>query len=281
MPNVSSRSDEERRATVAVATLEAELNVPYGWHVIDDGRRTLLFEPGGEVQISLDFLTREGRDDDSLLDALEAEAMASHAAPVVERIDDGDIFGLGVRNIHDGQQPVEQYHILRRGYDAPRELRARVTATHERSVKAVKLAALVLESVVFLSGATWSDEGRPVPPSTSPSQAQRDLPQWWHRALELEGENRVDEAERTIMTAIDHQGGALAVADLYAHRMKRLRVAGDEEGAIEAFRKADRWSFFYASQATSGGEGAALSLERDQFRAELVRDFGSDPGDPE
>lgn len=34
VPNDSARSDEERRATVAVAALEAELDVPYGWHVI-------------------------------------------------------------------------------------------------------------------------------------------------------------------------------------------------------------------------------------------------------
>lgn len=33
----------------------------------------------------------------------------------------------------------------------------------------------------------------------------------------------------------------------------------------------------YANWATSGGEGAALSYERDQFRAALVREFGYDP----
>ena len=121
-----------------------------------------------------------------------------------------------------------------------------------------------------------------VPPPTSAYQPQSDAPpEWWLRALALEGENRLDEAERTIITAIDHQGRALAVADLYARRMKRLRAAGDEVGATDAFRKADQWSFFYASQATSGGEGAALSLARDEFRAELVSDFGGDPGETE
>ena len=282
VPNVSSRSDRERRATVAVAALDAELDVPYGWHVVDDGRRTLLFEPEGEVQINFDFLTREGRDDDALLDALEAEARASYAAPDFARLDDGDVFGVGVHDIHDGEQPLEQFHLLRRGYDAPRELRARVTATPARSEQAVKLAKLVLESAVFLSGATWPQEERPVPPPTSAYQPQSDAPHaWWLRALALEGENRLDEAERTITAAIDHQGRALAVADLYAHRMKRLRATGDEDGATEAFRKAEQWSFFYASQATSGGEGAALSLARDEFRAELVSDFGRDPDEPE
>lgn len=35
----------------------------------------------------------------------------------------------------------------------------------------------------------------------------------------------------------------------------------------------------YASSATSGDEGAALSYERDQFRAALAREFGYDPTD--
>ena len=37
--------------------------------------------------------------------------------------------------------------------------------------------------------------------------------------------------------------------------------------AIAAFKLAVEWMATYAGWATSGGEGAALSYERDQFRA--------------
>ena len=41
-----------------------------------------------------------------------------------------------------------------------------------------------------------------------------------------------------------------------------------------------QWMDTYAGWATSGGEGEALSYERDQFHAELVREFGYDPTEP-
>jgi hypothetical protein len=59
--------------------------------------------------------------------------------------------------------------------------------------------------------------------------------------------------------------------------MRRLLKAGDGPGALAAFKKASAHIFIYASQATSGGEGTALSAERDQFRKQLVAEYGSDP----
>ncbi|HYW31067.1 MAG TPA: hypothetical protein VE869_06120 [Gemmatimonas sp.] len=51
--------------------------------------------------------------------------------------------------------------------------------------------------------------------------------------------------------------------------MARLRDAGDVAGAAEAKRQAISWWYAYAGSATSGGEGAALSYERDKHIAAL------------
>jgi hypothetical protein len=64
---------------------------------------------------------------------------------------------------------------------------------------------------------------------------------------------------------------------MYAQRMRAFQRAGDEARAIAAFRLAVDWMGSYASSATSGGEGAALSYERDRFREALIREFGYDP----
>ena len=66
-----------------------------------------------------------------------------------------------------------------------------------------------------------------------------------------------------------------ATAQLHRERMLRLQEAGDLAGARAAFEKASDWICSYAGFATSGGEGAALSLERDEFLASLQRDFGA------
>lgn len=70
---------------------------------------------------------------------------------------------------------------------------------------------------------------------------------------------------------------ACATADMYRLRKLRLKAAGDDRGALDAFKKSSWFIFHYASLATSGGEGAALSDERDHFRARLVAEHGGDP----
>ena len=70
--------------------------------------------------------------------------------------------------------------------------------------------------------------------------------------------------------AIDHIGVAASIAEIYAERMRAFQRAGNEPRAIAAFKLAVDWMSSYAASATSGGEGAALSTERDEFHAALV-----------
>jgi hypothetical protein len=148
-PNLVSRDDATRRATVAAGALTAFFSVPYGWHVIDDGRRTLVFEPSGEVQIHLNLVSREGRDNEAILDSIEAEAREGYPEPQFVRLTEGRIRALGMRNIRDGDQPIEQYHLLIAGPNEGKVLRARVTTTPERAAQACNLAQLVVESAEF------------------------------------------------------------------------------------------------------------------------------------
>ncbi len=102
-------------------------------------------------------------------------------------------------------------------------------------------------------------------------------PDWWKNAQALQQADRLEEAENVIRQAVPHLGFAASIAEMYAQRMRAFQRAGDEPRAAEAFKRAVDWMDNYASYATSGGEGAALSLERDQFHADLVKEFGYDP----
>lgn len=46
---------EEKYAIVGAAAIESMFHVPFGWHVIDDGTRTLVFDPNGGVQTNLNL----------------------------------------------------------------------------------------------------------------------------------------------------------------------------------------------------------------------------------
>jgi len=93
----------------------------------------------------------------------------------------------------------------------------------------------------------------------------------------MEGPDELKDVEEAMCKAIPHIGVAASIAEMYAQRMRAFQRAGNEPRAIAAFKLAVDWMGTYASWATSGGEGVALSYERDQFHAALVREFGYDP----
>ena len=262
VPPVLEILEPHKVARVALPAIRCHLLVPLGWHVIDDGRRTLLFEPRGQGQLNLTLVKREQRDDSALLDGIESEARASYPQPRFTRISRQGNAALGVQNIADGGQALEQHHVLAAGPDVQTVLHARVTSIPARTRDALSLCDLLLMTIDYQTnegGSSHEEKG------------------WWHLSRRLEAEGRFEEAENAIRDGVDHIGAAASVAQMYAERMVRLKQAGDMAGALNAFKEADGWITFYASMATSGGEGAALSYERDRFRTDLVRMLGFDP----
>lgn len=102
-------------------------------------------------------------------------------------------------------------------------------------------------------------------------------PAWWYEALAFEAKGELDAAEVHIKMSCPHIGFAHATASLYRDRMCRLMATGDQKGALAAFLKSSDFIHSYAGFASSGGEGAALSLERDEFLDQLVAAYGSNP----
>jgi hypothetical protein len=118
-----------------------------------------------------------------------------------------------------------------------------------------------------------------VPPSEK-KPAPMNTTAWTRAAQSTDGPDRLEAIEEEMRRSIDHIGVAASIAEMYAQRMRMFQRAGNEPRAIAAFKLAVDWMGTYASWATSGGEGAALSYERDQFRAALAREFGYDPTEP-
>lgn len=115
-----------------------------------------------------------------------------------------------------------------------------------------------------------------IPPPDKPS-APMNTSAWARVAQSTDGPDRLEDIEKEMLRSMDHIGVAASIAEFYAQRMRTFQRAGNEARAIAAFKLAVDWMGNYAISATSGGEGAALSYERDQFHAALVREFGYDP----
>jgi hypothetical protein len=115
--------------------------------------------------------------------------------------------------------------------------------------------------------------------STKPPKRPKNYgpPQWWVEAEALARAGDMESAERKILTSIDHLGAYASVANLWEEEMLRRLDRGDRDGAIVAYRKSADAMWNYAAGATSGGEGAALSRERDQHLAHLKALLGFEP----
>jgi hypothetical protein len=94
-------------------------------------------------------------------------------------------------------------------------------------------------------------------------------PAWLLEARALEQEGKLEAMQDKVRDAVDHLSFAAVIAQIYSDRMVRLQEAGDAAGAADAYERATNHIYFYASMATSGGEGTALSAERDEFLREL------------
>ena len=267
VPRVESVELEKRYAVLAAVAVDARFRVPLGWHVIDDTRRTLIFDADGRMQINLDRRRREGRSDDQLLDALLAEYRQGQPDIEFRRFDAGGFPCLALRNFRSGDEVLEQVFVLKPSADSARVLVARVTGSGDDIAFALGAAEVVLRSLEEITAREKWKRRR------SPQQREAE---WWTIAQHLERADKLEEAERLILDSLDHLGVYSTLAHLYEQRVSRLLAAGDHEGATRAYERARHWLVLYASGATSGGEGAANSRERDQRLGMLRGALGLD-----
>lgn len=147
VPNVLSVDKEEKSARVGAGAIEGIFRVPYGWHVNDDGRRTLVFDGGGRMQVNLSLRRREV---DSLV-----ELARSYVAPYLEQQPDLQVFvheldgivAVGVRGLKIEGEVLDQTFLLR---DIDREglvLVARATGSAEDIRLAMNLAGDILAGI--------------------------------------------------------------------------------------------------------------------------------------
>ncbi len=213
------------------------IRVAFGWHVFDDGLRTLVLDPDGKIQISLHALPKEGRNIGQMLDGIEAEAAESYPNPEFLRLQDGGIWALAIRNIVVDEEPVEQIHMLTPWANESAMLCARVTSDPQSMRFAANYADLILKSAEY---------GEPVKEEEPQEPAAAgDGPSWLRRARQLERENRLTEAEALIRDSIPTLHFAITTADVYRGRWIRPRGVDPPKTAATP-KPAAKWGTTYA-----------------------------------
>jgi hypothetical protein len=197
VPRVESVELEKRYAVLAAVAVDARFRVPLGWHVIDDTRRTLIFDAGGRMQINLDRRSRAGRSDGEVLDGLLAEYRQAQPDVEFRRFDASGFPCLAFRNFRSGDEVLEQVFVLKPSADSARVLVARVTGSGDDIAFALGAAEVVLRSLEEISAREKWKRRR------SPQQREAE---WWTIAQHLERADKLEEAERLILDSLDHLG---------------------------------------------------------------------------
>jgi hypothetical protein len=151
VPNVIEVDTAAKTAKLGAAAIQALIKVALGWHVIDDGTRTMVLDPDGKIQISLSIIPKHGRSIDQILDEFQTEAEQSYSEPEFIRFANDGISALAVRNIAVNDEPIEQIHMMVDWADDSAMLRARVTSDPPSMRFAVDYADRILKSVSFES----------------------------------------------------------------------------------------------------------------------------------
>jgi hypothetical protein len=144
VPRVAGTDPATKSVRIAAGAAEGFFRVPFGWHVIDDGRRTLVFDAGGRIQVNLTLRRHEGAaTTDFAAQLLQQYLEQQPGLPTIQR-KLSDIAVSAVRGVVIGNETLDQYFLVR---DVGRQefyLVAKVSTAAEDCSRAMDLAGDIL-----------------------------------------------------------------------------------------------------------------------------------------
>lgn len=146
-PRVLEVNAAEKFAVIGAGAIVAAFRLPFGWHVVDDGRRTLVFDAAGRIQISLN-LRRDDGDSRAMLEQILVQTREEQ--PEIDPLFvnfAADMAGLVLRNYRDGDDLLVQAFVVRTLRDDGLSHVARVTAAPDDMTRAMNLAEIILRSL--------------------------------------------------------------------------------------------------------------------------------------
>ena len=146
-PRTLETNPAGKYAIVGAGAIVGTFRLPFGWHVIDDGRRTLVFDAGGKIQINLN-LRRDGGNSRALLEQISMQAKTEQPQIDPLLVDfAADMPGLVLRNYRDGDDVLVQAFVVKHVRDDGLAHVARVTAAPDDMTRAMNLAEVILRSL--------------------------------------------------------------------------------------------------------------------------------------
>ncbi len=148
---VQQTNPERGYAVIGSGALEALFAVPLGWHVVDDGRRTLIFDRQNVGQVNLTYINIDGQSPDDIFTAI-IQDLARENPNVEHRVLDlGGNPSLGVRNLVINGEALQQcYMLVRHPHKENVAVKVRVTADENNIPKLLDMTGEMLKYIQFM-----------------------------------------------------------------------------------------------------------------------------------
>jgi len=112
VPRVLRIDREHWVAFVGAGAIEAILPVPLGWHVIDDGKRTLMFDRLHDIQVNLDLIDPDDAAPEAIFNAILADVASESPDAKYNLIDLEGMPAMIVRDIIIDGATLQQVYVL-------------------------------------------------------------------------------------------------------------------------------------------------------------------------
>lgn len=146
VPRVVHIDAATQSVRIAAGALEGYFRLPFGWHVIDDGRRTLVFDEAGRIQVNLSQRAHEGRSPEDMAALLLEQYLEQQPDLVTMRHTMAGIAVSAVRGVAIGSETLDQYFLVRDVGRAGFYLVAKVSCTAEDCSRAMDLGGDIVAS---------------------------------------------------------------------------------------------------------------------------------------
>lgn len=141
-PRIARVDAASKSVIVGAGAVEGFFRVPFGWHVIDDGKRALVFDAAGNIQVNLSLRRHEGASTTEYAEQLLVQYLEQQPdLPTIRHVLSG-IAVSAVRGVRIGDETLDQYFLVRDIGRAAEGLYlvVKVSATAEHCSRAMDLA---------------------------------------------------------------------------------------------------------------------------------------------
>ena len=151
VPRVLQVNEAERYAMLGCGAIVAMVQVPLGWHAIDDGKRTLIFDPDNKIQVNLNVIQPGPLTIDQVIEAIHGQVREANPSVEHIRLTLAGMPTLGLRNLQADGEPIEQAFMFRPhpvgGDSTTTLLQVRVTASPGDMIRAMNLAEVLVRGM--------------------------------------------------------------------------------------------------------------------------------------